>query len=342
MLDTCTSATGTPGRLDVLDPGTVDSPKHVVLRAVRLPHRPGQAPHEDVVEGCRNRNAARALGLRFRPRQEQLVLLPVDLRPLEAQQLLLPAPRLQGGHHHIVEMGSTGRQKPRGFIPHEPTLTRVFGPHPQGGKPGPRERGRIAVALGNGPAPEPTEVGMETVGRGTSPDGPRPGPPARSTNGRDPWLRLLLDGLFDIVGRDQMKRLLGKRDRAAVWGWDLDGGQKRVRVQRECVGARHQVSADVAFGIPRGDVGERGLGDARVWGRAIVTDRATCGLHQLGHDPSRLQGSRPRPSMDALLPPEVQSNLPAAKRQLIWSQLVGLPGPPRGRNGRRSFRTLRE
>ena len=109
-----------------------------------------------------------------------------------------------------------------------------------------------------------------------------------------------------------MKRLLGKRDRAAIWGWDFDGGQKRVRVQRECVGTRHEVSTDVAFEIPRGDIGERGLGDKRVWGRAIVAERATCGLHQLGHDPSRLQGSRPRTTMDALLTPEVQSNLRTA------------------------------
>ena len=75
-----------------------------------------------------------------------------------------------------------------------------------------------------------------------------------------------------------MKWFLGKRDRAAVRRGDLDGGQKHVRVQREGIGPRHEVSADVAFQIPRGDVGERGLGAARIWGRAIVTARATGGL----------------------------------------------------------------
>ena len=95
MRDACTSPTGSPGGFDVFDPGAVERPEHVILRVVRLPRRPGQTSHEHLVERHRDRNAPRALGLRLRPRQEQLVLLPVDLRPLEAQQLLLPAPRLQ-------------------------------------------------------------------------------------------------------------------------------------------------------------------------------------------------------------------------------------------------------
>ena len=66
---------------------------------------------------------------------------------------------------------------------------------------------------------------MESVGGGAAPNPSRPGPPARSTNGRDPWLRLLLDGVFDIVGCDQGKRLVWKRQRAPVRGAYLDGGQ---------------------------------------------------------------------------------------------------------------------
>lgn len=45
------------------------------------------------------------------------VLRPADLRPQETQQLLLPAARLQGGHHHIVEMWTAGRQGGRGLAP---------------------------------------------------------------------------------------------------------------------------------------------------------------------------------------------------------------------------------
>ncbi len=124
-------------------------------------------------------------------------------------------------------------------------------------EPGPGERGPVGIALGNRPAPEPAEVGMEPVGRGPAPDSSCPGPPARAPDGRHPGPRLLLDGLFDIVGRNQVKRLLGKRDRTAGRGWDLDGRQEGMGVQRELIGARHQVPADVAFEIPRRNLGER-------------------------------------------------------------------------------------
>ncbi len=93
----------------------------------------------------------------------------------------------------------------------------------------------------------------------------------------------------------------------------------------------------------RGDVGERGRRGARVWGHARASgDGRRRGFTDSGMTPPGLQGSRPRTSMDALCPPEVQSNLrtaPGGPR--LGRQPVGPQGRISARKGRQSSRTLR-
>ena len=58
---------------------------------------------------------------------------------------------------------------------------------------------------------------------------------ARAMHGLRTRLRLVFDGLLDVIGGDQVKRLVGKRHSPALRRRDLDGRQERVRILRQLV-----------------------------------------------------------------------------------------------------------
>ncbi len=100
---------------------------------------------------------------------------------------------------------------------------------------------------------------MQTVGRGAAPDRTRPGLSTRSTDGREAWPRLLLNGVFHIVSSDQGKRLLGKRDRARnvpflgrlFWSAETDSCRTMVVVEQTAKPAATATDQIVAESLMR-------------------------------------------------------------------------------------------